>query len=149
MWILVLILIGVAAFGLIAGYFYNRNINKKIASGELKEAPEIKTVDSECCGQHEICEKESLLAAVSKEIEYYDDEELDRFKGRPGDGYTEEEIEEFRDVLYTMQEVEVAGWSRSLQLRGIELPDELKDELFLIVGERRFHAGPATKDEKE
>lgn len=26
-----------------------------------------------------------------------------------------------------------------LQLRGIELPDELKDELFLIVGERRFN----------
>lgn len=139
MWILVIILIGVAVFGLIAGYFYNRNIAKKIERGELTEAPEIKTVDSECCGQHEVCEKESLLAAVSKEIEYYDDEELDRFKGRPADQYSEEEIEEFRDVLYTMQEVEVAGWSRSLQLRGIELPDELKDELFLIVGERRFN----------
>ena len=86
-----------------------------------------------------LCEKESLLAAVSKQIEYYDDEELDRFKGRPSDGYSEEEIEEFRDILYSMQEVDVAGWSRSLQLRGIELPDELKDELFLIVGERRFH----------
>ena len=33
------------------------------------------------CGQHEICEKESLLAAVSKKVEYYDDEELDRFRG--------------------------------------------------------------------
>ena len=82
-------------------------------------------------------EKDSLLAAVSKKIEYYDDEELDRFKGRTSDSYTEEEIEEFRDILYSTQEVEVAGWCRSLQLRGIELPDELKDELFLIVGERR------------
>ncbi len=139
MWILIVILIGVALFGLIAGYFYNRNIQKKIDRGELKEAPPVVTVDSECCGQHQICEKESLLAAVSKQIEYYDDEELDRFKGRPSDGYSEEEIEEFRDILYSMQEVDVAGWSRSLQLRGIELPDELKDELFLIVGERRFH----------
>ena len=42
------------------------------------------------------------------------------------------------DALHTCKEDEVAGWSRSLQLRGIELPDELKDELFLIVGERRF-----------
>ena len=133
------ILIGVALFGLVAGYFYNRNIQKKIDRGELEEAPPVVTVDSECCGQHQICEKESLLAAVSKQIEYYDDEELDRFKGRPSDGYSEEEIEEFRDILYSMQEVDVAGWSRSLQLRGIELPDELKDELFLIVGERRFH----------
>lgn len=139
MWILIVILIGVALFGLVAGYFYNRNIQKKIDRGELEEAPPVVTVDSECCGQHQICEKESLLAAVSKQIEYYDDEELDRFKGRPSDGYSEEEIEEFRDILYSMQEVDVAGCSRSLQLRGIELPDELKDELFLIVGERRFH----------
>ena len=139
MWILIVILAGVILFGLIAGYFYNRNIQKKIDRGELKEAPPVVTMDSECCGQHQSCEKETLLAAVSKQIEYYDDEELDRFKGRPSDGYSEEEIEEFRDILYSMQEVDVAGWSRSLQLRGIELPDELKDELFLIVGERRFH----------
>lgn len=138
--ILILILIGVAIFGLIAGYFNNRNIQKKIERGELEEAPEVVDVDSECCGQHQICEKESLLAAVSKQIEYYDDEELDRFRGRPSDQYEEEEIEEFRDILYSMKDDEVAGWSRSLQLRGVELPDELKDELFLIVGERRFES---------
>lgn len=137
--ILILILI-VAIFGLTAGYFYNRNIQKKIERGELEEAPEVVDVDSECCGQHQICEKESLLAAVSKQIEYYDDEELDRFRGRPSDQYEEEEIEEFRDILYSMKDDEVAGWSRSLQLRGVELPDELKDELFLIVGERRFES---------
>lgn len=138
--ILILILIGVAIFGLIAGYFNNRNIQKKIERGELEKAPEVVDVDSECCGQHQICEKESLLAAVSKQIEYYDDEELDRFRGRPSDQYEEEEIEEFRDILYSMKDDEVAGWSRSLQLRGVELPDELKDELFLIVGERRFES---------
>ena len=137
--ILILILI-VAIFGLTAGNFYNRNIQKKIERGELEEAPEVVDVDSECCGQHQICEKESLLAAVSKQIEYYDDEELDRFRGRPSDQYEEEEIEEFRDILYSMKDDEVAGWSRSLQLRGVELPDELKDELFLIVGERRFES---------
>lgn len=138
--ILILILIGVAIFGLTAGYFYNRNIQKKIERGELEKAPEVVDVDSECCGQHQICEKESLLAAVSKQIEYYDDEELDRFRGRPSDQYEEEEIEEFRDILYSMKDDEVAGWSRSLQLRDVELPDELKDELFLIVGERRFES---------
>ena len=99
MWILVIILIGVVIFGLIAGFFYNRSIQKKIERGELKEAPEIKTVDEECCGQHEICEKESLLAAVSKQIEYYDDEELDRFKGHPSDNYTEEEIKQAMAVV--------------------------------------------------
>ena len=138
MWILALILAGVVLAGMTAGFFYNRNIRKKIEKGELKEAPEVRTVDGECCGQHAVCEKESLLAAVSRQIEYYDDEELDRFKGRPSNAYTEEETNEFRDIMYTMKEEEVAGWCRSLQLRGVEFPDGLKDELFLIVGERRF-----------
>lgn len=98
---------------------------------------ELKNLDQECCGQHEVCEKDSLLAAVSKDVEYYEDEELDAYRGRHGDEYSAEEIEEFRYVLYTMRDYEVAGWCRSLQLRGVELPDALKDEVLLIVGERR------------
>ena len=94
--------------------------------------------DMECCGQHEVCEKESLLAALSKEIEYYQDEELDRFRGREGDAYSSDEIEEFREVLYTMREDEVAGWVRSLQLRAVELPDSVKEEVLMIVGELRM-----------
>mgnify|MGYP001045497405 FL=1 len=58
--------------------------------------------------------------------------------GREGNAYTEEETELFRDVLYTTRDDEVAGWVRSLQLHGLELPDELKDEVFLIIGERRI-----------
>ena len=75
---------------------------------------------------------------LQQKIEYYDDEELDQFIGREGNMYTEEETEQFRDVLYTTKDDEVAGWIRSLQLRGIELPDNLKDEVFLIIGERRI-----------
>ena len=138
MLILIISLIILAAIAMAVGVLHNRQIQKKIKNGELESAPEIVEADTECCGQHETCEKESLLAAVSKNIEYYDDEELDRFRGRPSDSYNDNEIEEFREIMYTCQEDEVAGWSRSLQLRGIELPDELKDELFLIVGERRF-----------
>lgn len=139
MLILIIGLLMLAVVAMIVGYLHNRRIQKRIESGELDAAPAIVEADTECCGQHEVCEKESLLAAVSKKIEYYDDEELDRFRGRASDEYNEEEVEEFREVMYTCKEDEVAGWSRSLQLRGVELPDELKDELFLIVGERRFH----------
>ena len=105
--------------------------------GEIDSIPEPQELTDECCGQHETCEKDSLLAAVSKGIEYYNDEELDRFKGLEGDAYSEDDVEEFREVLYTLQETEVAGWIRSLQLRNVNLPDALKDEAFLIVGERR------------
>ena len=101
--------------------------------------PTVNQVDSECCGQHEVCEKESLLAAVSKDEEYYNDEELDRYRGVSSDEYDDSAVSEFREVLYTMKDDEVAGWVRSLQLRSIELPDELKDEVILIVGERRFN----------
>ena len=75
--------------------------------------------------------------SASKEIEYYNDEELDRFQGKESDAYTDEEEEEFRDVLYTMREDEVAGWVRSLQLRGVELPLGLRNEVIMIVGDLR------------
>ena len=138
MWILIIGLVLLGVIALIAGIIRNKRLQKKIERGELDRMPEVKEVDTECCGQHEVCEKDSLLAAVSKKIEYYDDEELDQFMGREGNAYTEEETELFRDVLYTTRDDEVAGWVRSLQLRGIELPDELKDEVFLIIGERRI-----------
>ena len=99
--------------------------------------PVIRQRSSDCCGQHEVCEKESLLAAVSKEVVYYDDEELDRFAGRRADNYDREETDEFEEILTTLRSEDVAGWVRSLQLRGIELPDALRDEVILIVGERR------------
>ena len=124
---------------MIAGTVRNRRIKQKIKEGKLEAFPEVVTADEECCGQHETCEKDSLLAAVSKQIEYYDDEELDLFIGRPANEYSDKEIEQFREVFYTMQEVEVAGWVRSLQLRCIGLPDALKDEIFLVITERRIH----------
>lgn len=128
-----------ALVAMLAGWLRNRKLQKQLERGEITELPSIKDVeDMECCGQHETCEKDSLLAAVSKNVEYYNDEELDRFRGRTSDGYSEAETEEFREVLYTMKEVEVAGWVRSLQLRAVELPDGVKDEVFLIVGERRM-----------
>lgn len=87
--------------------------------------------DFVCCGQHEVCEKDTLRAIG--EIEYYEDEELDRFRGRTA--YSREEVEEFREILYTMRTDEVPGWLHSLELRRVNLPDELKDEVLLIIGE--------------
>ena len=135
---LIISLFALGAIAFVLGYIRNRSLKKKIERGESTELPSIKQgEDMECCGQHEVCEKDSLLAAVSKEIEYYNDEELDQYRGTASSDYSDEAVEEFRDVLYTMKEYEVAGWVRSLQLRAVELPDALKDEVFLIIGERR------------
>ena len=138
MWILIISLVLLGVIALIAGIIRNKRLQKKIEKGELDRMPEVKEVDVECCGQHEVCERDSLLAAVSKKIEYYDDEELDKYIGTAPDAYTPEQEDEFRDVFYTMQDTDVAGWVRSLLLRGIALPDNIKDEVFLIIGERRL-----------
>lgn len=137
MWILIVSLIALAVVAAVAGVIRNRRLRRQVESGELEAMPEVVEVDSECCGQHEVCEKESLLAAVSRKIEYYDDEELDKYAGVAPDSYTPQQEDEFRDIFYTMQDEDVAGWVRSLQLRGIALPDNLKDEVFLVVGELR------------
>ena len=137
MWILIISLLILALVAAVAGVIHNRRLQRKKDRGELDAMPEVREVDMECCGQHEVCERDSLLAAVSKKIEYYDDEELDKYIGVAPDAYTPEQEDEFRDVFYTMQDTDVAGWVRSLQLRGIALPDNIKDEVFLIIGERR------------
>ena len=136
--IIIVALVGLGAVAALASWLHNRKLQQQLERGEINAMPDVQQVlDMECCGQHETCEKDSLLAAVSKQIEYYNDEELDRFRGKEGDEYTEEECDEFRDILYTMRDDEVAGWVRSLQLRYVNLPDEVKDEVFLIVGEKR------------
>ncbi len=138
--VVVYIAISIVLLGFLAAYLSKRREKKlrgMLERGEISEMPQPVEVDDECCGSHEVCEKDSLLAAVSKDIVYYDDEELDRFMGKPSNSYDTPEIEEFTEILYTLKSDEVAGWVRSLQLRYIELPDEIKDEVFLIVGERR------------
>ena len=133
---LVLLVFGLSLIG-------HKRYEKRVEQGTAKPDETLpfevtKEVPEECCGQHATCERDSLLAAVSKEIIYYDDEELDEFCGRESDQYADKEADLFANVFYELKEVEVAGWVRSLQLRGIEIPDQIKDEVLLIVRERRF-----------
>lgn len=81
-----------------------------------------------CCGRHEICEK----GLPSPEDLYYDDEELDRFRGHDAATYSDEEIEEFRRVLYTLHPSEVAPWGRALEMREVSLPECLRDEWIML-----------------
>lgn len=101
-----------------------------------EEAPIAEGVSCNTCnGENTKCEQECMMEAATKEIEYYDDEELDQFKGRASDEYSEEEVGQFSEVLYTMKPNEVAGWNRSLILRGINLPNSIKDEVIAFLGE--------------
>lgn len=105
------------------------------AATSTQPAPRV-VEDGECCGQHLVCERETLLQ-TNAVIEYYDDEELDALSGIPADQYTPAQYKQMREVFDTLQEKDVPGWVRSLQLRNIELPADIREEALLIVRERR------------
>ncbi len=48
---------------------------------------------------------------------------------------TRSEADQFSDVLYTMRQDEVAAWCRSLNLRGIQLPNQIKDEVVMMISD--------------
>ena len=89
-----------------------------------------------CCDQHLVCEWETLLQTNAK-IEYYDDEELDKLADIDPATYTPEQHEAIRQVFNTLLERDVPGWCRSLQLRHIQLPADIREEALMIVRERR------------
>lgn len=117
-------------------------IHHRIAYGgeRADDKPENETTasdDFECCGMHITCEKDSLVAGIDAELLYYDDEELDEYRGRGAQEYSAEEIEMFRDVLLTLKPEDIAGWARSITARGITMPAEVREELLMIVSEAR------------
>lgn len=117
-------------------YIHDRLTRPKDESG-ISPPSKPEAEDAECCGMHITCEKDSLVAGIDGEIIYYDDEELDRFRGRGESDYADAEIEEFREVLLTLRPEEIAGWARSVVARGIAMPSEVREELMMIVAEAR------------
>ncbi len=122
--ILLTLLVGVALFV--------RRVNS-----QTPEQPPVEIAD-DCCGSHAVCERDSLLSQTDQII-YFDDEELDTLRGIPCDDYTAEQTAMIENVFYTLREQDVSGWIRSLQLRNIDLPVDLRDQALLIVAERREH----------
>ena len=117
---LLLMILAAGLIAAIAGLIAARRARRK---GETLPPPRAARPDG-CCGQHEGCEKELLIAAATAtEADYFADEE-----------------EAFREVLYTMRPDEVPAWVRALQVRGIALPDALKDEVLMLIDEAAQHA---------
>lgn len=143
-----ILLAALCALGLVLWLLHWRDVRRG-ASTEL-HGPKVvdppagnNLEEGACCGMHITCERDSLLAGISEKIEYFDDEELDAYAGRSPESYTPEEADEFRDVLLTLLPADIAPWARSLQLRGIELPADVREELLMIVAEARADAAGA------
>ena len=92
---------------------------------ETQEEP--REVASDCCGAHEICEFDE--SAFNEEIiVYFNDEELDELRNIREADLTASQIDDLREVLYTMKTNEISKWIISLERRHIHLPEILKQE---------------------
>ena len=132
MWLTILIIVAVGIL-----VYARSRISALSKEGSAEATPVNAADDNEgCCGAHEVCDKDSLLA-TSAAIVYYDDEEFDKYAGVRPEDYQKEQIDEFKGILYTMRDEEVAGWLRSLQLRNINLPYEVREEALMIVADIR------------
>ena len=109
------------------------------ADADSENSPTTANDDNECtadcCSLNEVCPSEKILMSIDKEPLYFSDEELDSFKGRTPDAYTDDEIELFRDVLYTLRHDELLAWQQSVKIRGITLPTTIHDEFIMLYNE--------------
>lgn len=128
-----LVLVGIIAalfILLIGGTWLSNHFGKKNAGN--KEEKENVNVALDCCGAHEVCDFEEMLKNPN-EIVYYEDEELDRFQGIESNAYQDDQIDEFRDVLYTLDSEDIRKWLLSIERRKIQLPTVLKQEAIQLL----------------
>ena len=114
------IIIGITGLLILVALFTYLTKRKKSEQEEIIAPP------ADCCGAHAICEKG--LKKADQSIEYFDDEELDQFKNIPSDAYSADQIDAFREILYTIRPEEITDWLISLEKREIELPNILRQE---------------------
>lgn len=125
--------------GIIIGLFtvIGISILVKVNNDRKKTNPvkeEASTPVSDCCGAHEVCEFDQIKADETI-VEYYDDEELDEYKNINEKTYTSIQIDQFRDVLYTLQTHEIRYWLLSIERRSIKLPTILMSEARMLMAE--------------
>lgn len=139
--LLAILVVGGAIVWLIDRLFYHKNeaenADETDENASTESTPAQGCTD-EACGIRSICPSEQILAGECRdEVIYYDDEELDSFAGRDAGGYTADEEEQWRDVLYTLQPADLLGWGQSIKHRGLVMPASIKAEFLQLAAEHR------------
>lgn len=101
---------------------------------EEKEEEKPYKIDASCCGAHEVCEFDESMFN-NEEIIYFNDEELDELKNVREEDITGEQIEDLREVLYTLRTDEISKWLTSISRRHIHLPQILQQEARQLMAE--------------
>ena len=140
--LLTILVVGGAIVWLIDRLFYHTDKAENLDETEENDASDATPAQGctdEACGIRSICPSEQILVSQCKrEVIYYDDEELDGFAGREADGYTAEEEEQWRDVLYTLQPGDLLGWGQSIKQRGLIMPASIQAEFLQLAAENRL-----------
>ena len=113
-------------------YIHDRVTRKPGDPADGIVRPSQDACSDDCCGANEVCPSDMMLKHATEPPEYYDDEELDAYKGRAATDYSADELERWRDVLYTLKRDDMLGWERSVKKRGIIMPDVIKEELMAM-----------------
>ena len=122
------ILIGIVVFFSLSVYIWNIIQRRR---GITEDKPEKHVRPEGCCGAHEVCEHPA--DELNSTPDYFDDEELDRFQRRLSHEYSDEEANEFREIFNTMMDHEKNLWLRSLRMRHIGLPQQVKQEMAQVM----------------
>jgi len=109
--------------------------SKRESEPDTIREEEPRQVASDCCGAHEICEFDASLFD-EEQIDYFEDEELDELRNMREEDFTSKNIDDLREVLYTLQTPEIGKWLTSLSRRHIHLPDILKQEARQLMAEK-------------
>ena len=130
-WI-VLIVAVFAGFFLLNPYLEKKReerMAEKMTNGNPQQTHEQDECAEGGCGLSSVCNKQKNKG----DVVYFEDEELDSFKGRKSDSYTEQETEMFDEVLTSLLPNDLAPWLNSLCARDIELPAVLKQKALSML----------------
>ncbi|HEY3369535.1 MAG TPA: hypothetical protein VGK10_01725 [Prolixibacteraceae bacterium] len=116
--------------------YINARPKRKVSEEALSEPVEEPfQVASDCCGAHEVCD--FVETDFNEEvITYFDDEELDVLRNVRETDLTPEQIDNLREVLYTLKPAEINKWLISIGRRHIHLPPILQQEARQLIAER-------------
>lgn len=123
-----IVFIGIIVLFALVTYIWNTIQRVK---GVPEADPEKYVRPDGCCGAHAVCEHPA--DELNSPPEYFDDEELDRFERKLSHEYSDEEADEFRDIFYTLLDEEKTLWLRSLRMRHIGLPQQVKKEMLDVM----------------
>ena len=130
---MIYVIITIIIIGVIL-YFFSRWKAKEEEQPDTEVKESAPVIAADCCGAHEVCDFDET--DFNEEIIlYFEDEELDKLRNVKESDLTAEQIDELREVLYTLKPSEIGKWLVSLGRRHIHLPAILQQEARQLIAE--------------